>query len=124
VSQSFTSRNDPAPFAGNSVPTRLASVQYNGPSVRGAAVIWHAIFDQLIVTNITSVGLCFKATPSTGRLLFEDFSIISNAAQVFGRGSGVAVLDLEPGQVMELIGYTDDPAALQLARDGFTVVVL
>lgn len=124
MGQFFQSRNSQVPFAAATGITRLGSVQYSGPSIRSAVIVWDARLDKLVPTPINQVLMCLRTGPPDGQMIFDKFELVSVTGQTFGRVSGVAIADLEPGQVLDLVGTVDDPGAMALAVDGLKVWVL
>jgi len=124
VGQLFISSNAQASFGANQVLTRLASIQYDGPPLVNAVMVWHANFVQLTPIPVNLAGFCVRRGSVGGRLLIAEHTLRSPGAEGTGTASGVLVGDLQTGQTVELIGYVDNPGALALAQNGFTVFVL
>jgi len=107
----------------NSVVHRLAGVVYYGPSIHRAVVVWSAEFREVLVASITAVRLGLRKGSTDGRLLLQYFTVVQPDPLQKGRAGGVVVMDLEPGDVLELVGASDDPGAVALAENGLTVIV-
>jgi len=102
---------------------RLAGVVYDGPVVRGAVVGWSMVFVELAGAIVVDGGLAVRRgvgpQPLASMQLFLTPGLTGGECRV----GGLVVMDLDPGDVVEVRGFADDVVSFELVANGLTVVV-
>jgi len=117
------SSNPQTAFPPGSAQRRLAGVQYQGVAVQSAVVVWSVEFVEKAGAVVSLGAFLLRKVGSPAMEVSESISIIPRAVGSRGRMGGVLVLDLNPFDGLELLGFLDSSTSFDIVDSGLTVVV-